>query len=95
MYTVNISLPKSLYQKVDQLIKDEGYASRSEFFRTLIRVYTALKGEKRELIEFQYKPLSEIKNAMKSTNKYNQSFVNDVVAGLKKSSLYENKTIKK
>jgi metal-responsive CopG/Arc/MetJ family transcriptional regulator len=95
MYTINISLPKLLHQRVDQLIEEEGYASRSEFFRTLIRIYTALRGEKLELLEFVPKSLSEIKNELKKTKKYNEEFINNIITGLKKSSIYENKTFTK
>lgn len=91
MYTINISLPKQLYQRVDDLIKEEGFASRSEFFRNLIRVYTALKGEKLELLEFSKKPIANIKKELENTEKYNQKFIKSVVSGLKKSSLYAHK----
>lgn len=94
MYTINISLPKQLYQRVDSLIKEEGFASRSEFFRTLIRVYTALKGEKLELLEFSSKSIKRIEKGLQNTGKYNQKFIKSVVSGLKKSSVYENKTVK-
>lgn len=95
MYTINISLPKSLYQRVGQLIKDEGYASRSEFFRTLIRIYTALRGERLELLEFIPRPLSEMKNELRKTKKYNQEFINNIISGLKRSSIYANKAVAK
>jgi len=95
MYTINISLPKSLHQRVNQLIEEEGYVSRSEFFRTLIRIYTALRGEKLELLEFVPKSLSEIKNELRKTKKYNQEFINNIVSGLKKSSIYANKAVAK
>jgi len=95
MYTINISLPKSLHQRVDQLIEEEGYASRSEFFRTLIRIYTALRGEKLELLEFIPKPLSEIRNELRKTKKYNEGFINNIISGLKKSSIYANKAVAK
>lgn len=95
MYTINISLPKILYQKVNELIAQEGYASRSEFFRTLIRIYTVLKSEEATLLEFEKKPLKEIERQLTKTNRYNQAFIKSVIYGLKKSSLYEGKTIKK
>ena len=95
MYTINISLPKQLYQKVDSLIEEEGFASRSEFFRNLIRIYTALKGEKLELLEFSPRPISEIEKGFTSTGKYNKEFIKSVVSGLKKSSIYAHKTSKR
>lgn len=94
MYTINISLPKILYQKVDKLIAQEGYASRSEFFRTLIRIYSVLKDEKLNLLEFEKKPLTEVEKELIKTNCYNQAFVKSIIYGLKKSSLYANKVVK-
>ena len=35
--TVNISLPKSLDEEVNRVVKKEKYASKSEFFRYLFR----------------------------------------------------------
>ena len=34
---VNISLPQEMYLEVDQIVKSGNYASKSEFFRHLIR----------------------------------------------------------
>lgn len=95
MNTINISLPAPLYQRVERLIKEEGYASRSEFFRTLIRIYAALKGEGVQLEEFFPRPLTEVEKELQKTKKYNQVFIKSVISGLKKSSLYEGKTVKK
>jgi len=36
---VNISLPKSLNKMVEEEIKSGGYASKSEFFRFLLRLW--------------------------------------------------------
>jgi len=36
---INISLPKELNRKVDELIKKGGYATKSEFFRDLLRMW--------------------------------------------------------
>lgn len=40
---INISLPESLKEEVDQIIEKEGYASRSEFIRELVRNYKERK----------------------------------------------------
>ena len=95
MFTVNISLPKQLYEKMNQLIDEEGFASRSEFVRTLIRFYTAIKAKNGDFLEFQTIPLVEIKKKLLKEKKYSQKFVKSVLAGLAKSSVYANKTIKK
>lgn len=36
---VNISLPENLRKEVDEIVKQKKYASRSEFFRELIRFW--------------------------------------------------------
>jgi len=46
MGTFNISLPNDMIQHIGQIIKEKGYASRSEFIRDSIRKYlTDLKWE--------------------------------------------------
>lgn len=36
---INISLPHNLAKKVERAVKKEGYATKSEFFRDLIRLW--------------------------------------------------------
>lgn len=36
---VNISLPEKLAEVVEKTVQKEGYASKSEFFRTLLRAW--------------------------------------------------------
>lgn len=36
---INISLPKSLYQVVEEAVEREKFASKSEFFRNLLRLW--------------------------------------------------------
>ncbi|MBL7078617.1 ribbon-helix-helix protein, CopG family [Candidatus Shapirobacteria bacterium] len=85
--TINLSLPVDLAQKIDQEIKKEGYVSRSEFFRTLVRFYFLL-GAEEFLVPFRKKPLTEIKKALDQEG-HPPAFVKSVVAGFKKSSLYQ------
>ena len=35
--TVNISMPKSMKDDVDEIVESEGYGNTSEFFRDLVR----------------------------------------------------------
>ena len=54
MQTVNISLPRTLAKKLDEVVTDEGYASRSEFVRALVRFYLTSQQEgKFELLPLQ------------------------------------------
>ena len=36
---INISLPKELNRKVEELMKRGGYATKSEFFRDILRMW--------------------------------------------------------
>ena len=58
MATITISLPDQIAAKVDQVTLMEGFATRSEFIRNLIRRY--LFPETR-LEVFEARPLTEIK----------------------------------
>jgi metal-responsive CopG/Arc/MetJ family transcriptional regulator len=90
LQTINISLPQTLASKIEKTIKAEGYASRSEFFRTLIRLYFLLGQEKSTLLPYQKISLSKVKKNLEGEN-YNPQFVDSVLDGLKKSSLYQTK----
>ena len=41
MTTITISLPKTTAEKIDEKAKADGFATRSEFIRSLIRRYLA------------------------------------------------------
>ena len=90
--TLNISLPKKMADQVDLEVAGGSYISRSEFFRTLLRLYSALiKGQTSiEFLEFQKRPLKEIEQGFMSTGKYSKKFVKSIVTGLKRSSVYAN-----
>ena len=92
MQTVNISLPESLAQQVSGLISQGEYASRSEVFRTALRLFLALEKAESPLIfsQFVRRPLSEIESGLSEAG-YKPEFVQSVTNGLKKSSLYRNK----
>lgn len=89
MQTVNISLPESLATKIDAVIKREGYASRSEFIRGLIRFYLlSREPEEMVLLPFTKFPLRTIEKEMSSIGQYSKKFIRSVVKGLSKSSVY-------
>lgn len=89
MSTVTISLPNQIAQKVDAETKKQGYATRSEFIRGLLREYFT-KEKKVDFMfqEFTPKPLKEIRTAFEKTGKYNKKFIDSVIEGLSESSLY-------
>jgi len=86
MATVTISLPDQIAKKVDEEAKVQGFSTRSEFVRSLLRNYFA-----REELQFEvFKPqsISKIKLELAKTGKYNQEFIESVTKGLSKSSKY-------
>jgi Arc/MetJ-type ribon-helix-helix transcriptional regulator len=87
MATFTISLPAQIAKKIDAESKTKGFASRSEFIRSLLRVYFY---KKPAFEVFDRKPLNEVKLELAKTGKYSEKFIESVVHGLSKSSLYEN-----
>ena len=65
---VNISLPKELNNEVEKAVKSGGYASKSEFFRNLIRIwkedqlFKELKESQREIAAGKGKVLRSLKD---------------------------------
>jgi len=65
---VNISLPKKLNQAVEKTIKEENYATKSEFFRELIRMWLEgkilkeLSESRKELTSGKRKSLKSLKD---------------------------------
>jgi len=89
MSTITISLPSQITKRVDTEAKKQGFATRSEFIRSLIRKYFGAQ----ELVfeEFVPRPLSDIRKEFEKTGKYNQKFISSLIRGLEESSLYEGK----
>lgn len=89
MSTITISLPSLIARQIDKEFQIKGFATRSEFIRDLLRRYFVheLKFE-----TFEPQPLEKVKFELAKTGKYNQKFIESVLKGLAKSSVYENKT---
>lgn len=91
MQTLNISITKEQFNFVDQLMKQWGFANRSEFFRALLR---ALKPQPFSTpIQFASPPVRDIKRVMtafRRTNKYNEKFLNTLEKGLASSSYFNS-----
>lgn len=91
MATITVSLPKKTVSEMDRAAKLDGFASRSEFIRNLLRKHFSpdVKFE-----AFSRRSLAEIKRDLSLSGKYDQQFINSVIKGLEKSSVYESKTSK-
>jgi len=86
MATVTISLPTQIAKKVDSEAQKQGFATRSEFIRSLLRQYFV----KEELIleEFQPVPLEKLRAELAQTGKYSEKFINSVIKGFEQSAIY-------
>jgi hypothetical protein len=87
MTTITISLPAQIARRIDTEAKSGGFATRSEFIRSLLRKYFAK--EQLEFKPFGPRPLEEIRTKLAQTGKYNQQFIDSVIKGLSSSSFYE------
>ncbi len=87
MSTITISLPSQIAKKIDLEASKQGFATRSEFIRSLIRKY--FSGNESEFEIFEPKPIKQIKLDLAKTGKYNQEFIDNVTEGLAKSSPYD------
>ncbi len=89
MRAMSVTLPESLAQKTEALIDRGEYASHSEVLRTALRFLFALeeKAIPLELFQFSKRPLNEVKKELRGAS-HNPKFVDSVVEGLRKSSVY-------
>lgn len=85
MATLTISLPASVARQLNLEVHTKGFATRSEFVRSLLRRY--FSGEL-ALEEYRPVPLNQVKHELLKTGKYSLKFVNSVIKGLSKSSIY-------
>ena len=91
MSTITISLPSQITKRVDVETKKQGFSTRSEFIRSLIRRY--FNSSDLTFETFTPQPLNEIEESLRKTGKYNDKFIESVIRGLKdNSSFYEHKT---
>jgi Arc/MetJ-type ribon-helix-helix transcriptional regulator len=93
MSTLNISVTDQQAAWVDAWTQTYGYANRSELFRFILRFISQQPKILRdvpplELLEFQKKPLKEVREKMLATGKYSKKFINGIVSGLKREGLY-------
>ncbi len=93
MTTVTISLPDQIAKKVDTEAKSQGFATRSEFVRSLLRKHFT-ETKRVEFLPFKKKPLTQIRSEFEKTGKYNKKFIDSLIKGLSQSSIYEDKTSK-
>ncbi len=93
MKTVNISLTTQQTQSIDEAVTKLGFANRSEFFRTLVRVFL----NKPDVLEQDWpmrspstKSAKEVLEGFRNTGKYSKAFLKSLEAGLKRSNYFTN-----
>jgi Arc/MetJ-type ribon-helix-helix transcriptional regulator len=93
MSTVNISLPENQANYIDMLVGKYGFANRSEFIRSLIRLVV----HKPELVEeastFPFvapkeKSIKKIMEAFSKNSRYSKEFLKDLKEGLDESDYF-------
>lgn len=94
MRTINISLPNQQATLIDQMVSRYGFASRSEFIRSLIRLLTYRPEILAESTIFPFSPpqdksIKKIIADFKKTKKYSPEFLKDLETGLKISSYFQ------
>jgi len=88
MKAVSVSLPEGLAQQTESLVAGGEYVSLSEVLRAALRLFLAVEEKASpELMLFSKRPLNEIKKGLENAG-HRPQFVESVVAGLRKSSVY-------
>jgi len=94
MSTINISLPKQQVNLVDKLVSSYGFANRSEFIRSLLRLISHNPNLIESAATFPFvtpkeKSVGKILSEFKKTNKYSVEFLKDLKKGLESSDYFE------
>lgn len=94
MSTINISLPSKQVSLVDKFVSSYGFANRSEFIRSLIRLISRNPEIIESVATFPFvapkeKSVKKIVDEFKKTKKYSPKFLADLKAGLASSDFFE------
>lgn len=85
MSTITISLPSQITKRVDLETKKQGFSTRSEFIRSLLRKYFS---SELEFEPFENIPIAQIQMELARSGKYSEKFIKSIANGLAKSSFY-------
>lgn len=93
MSTMNISIPQQQSVSIDNLIAKYGFANRSEFFRSLLRlvIHNEAIIEQASVFPFvepKSMSASEVMSAFKKTGDYSKGFLEDLEEGLAQSTSF-------
>ena len=93
MSTVNISLPYEQVKLVDQFVKRYGFANRSEFIRSIIRLLTRHPDMVDSAATFPFvapkeRSVRTITSDFAESGKYTEMFLKDLKEGLSTSDYF-------
>ncbi|HCM37903.1 TPA: hypothetical protein DIS61_04595 [Patescibacteria group bacterium] len=93
MSTVNISLPHGQLKQVDSFVEQFGFANRSEFIRSLLRLVTRDPGLVKEAATFPFvspkeRSAKKILADFTKTKRYSKEFLKDLKEGLLQSDYF-------
>lgn len=94
MSTINISLPKEQVTLVDRLVGRYGFANRSEFVRSLLRLvhtkpHIVENAIAHPFISPSTRSVKKIMADFRKTKKYSKAFLKDLEEGLKDSDYFK------
>jgi len=94
MSTINISLPSEQVNLVDKLVSSYGFANRSEFIRSLLRLISRNPHLVESAATFPFvspreKSVEKILEGFKKSKRYSPEFLADLKAGLGSSDFFE------
>lgn len=85
MTTITISLPDEMARTIDLASLKEGFATRSEYIRNLLRDHF---GKTDGLTVFQKRPLEEVESKLRKSGKYGDKYIKGLIGSLSRSSVY-------
>ena len=93
MSTINISLPKEQVGLIDKLVSNYGFANRSEFVRSLLRLVhfepeLINKAAVFPFVSPKEKSVAKIVADFEKTQKYSPDFIKDLKEGLSQSEFF-------
>jgi len=93
MSTVNISLPEKQANYIDMLVSKYGFANRSEFIRSIIRLVVYKPDLVEEAATFPFvvpkeRSIKKITTAFSKNNRYSKEFLKDLKEGLAQSDYF-------
>ncbi|MCR4277161.1 MAG: ribbon-helix-helix domain-containing protein [Candidatus Roizmanbacteria bacterium] len=93
MSTVNISLPEKQANYIDMLVVKYGFANRSEFIRSIIRLVVYKPDLVEEAATFPFvvpkeQSAKKIIDAFSKNNRYSKEFLKDLKEGLGESDYF-------